>query len=375
MKKVISVVGARPNFMKVAPIHRAFLLHNESMSSDKQIQHLIVHTGQHYDYNMSDAFFRDLELPKPDYFLGVGSGSHSEQTAKIMIEFEKVVQIENPDLIIVVGDVNSTIACGLVAAKLLIPLAHIEAGLRSFDRTMPEEINRVLTDRISQFHFITEKSAYSNLINEGENPDNIYFVGNTMIDSIIYAQNKVEQSNFLQNNNLINGDYIVVTLHRPSNVDNRESLEMFYDIFEYVSQFKKIVFPVHPRTRNRMREFNLLEKFQMLDQLLMIEPVNYIDFLNALENAYFVMTDSGGIQEESTFLDIPCITLRTTTERPITIEIGTNRLINPQREIIKFAIEGLFKHKPQRVVMPPLWDGNAGERIAKIIRFNILNYY
>ena len=373
MKKVISVVGARPNFMKVSPVHRAFCLKNEKLKDDRKVQHLIVHTGQHYDYNMSDAFFRDLELPKPDYFLGVGSGSHSEQTAKIMVEFEKVVQKENPDLIIVVGDVNSTIACGLVASKLLIPLAHIEAGLRSFDRKMPEEINRVLTDRISKYHFITEKSAYQNLINEGEHPDNIYFVGNTMIDSLVFAEKKVEQSKFLENNNLLKNDYIVVTLHRPSNVDNRESLEMFLDIFKYISQFKKIVFPVHPRTMKMMQEFDLLDKFESLKELQMIEPMNYIDFLNSMMNAYFVMTDSGGIQEETTYLDIPCITLRTTTERPITIEIGTNRLISPEKEMILFAVDGLFKHTPKRIAMPPLWDGKSGERIVDIISNNILN--
>ncbi len=373
MKKVISVVGARPNFMKVAPIHRAFTSLNENNYNNNHIEHLIVHTGQHYDFNMSDAFIRDLELPQPDYFLGVGSGTHSEQTAKIMIQFEKVVQKEKPDLIIVVGDVNSTIACGLVAAKQLIPLAHIEAGLRSFDRTMPEEINRVLTDKISKYLFITEKSAYRNLINEGADVDNIFFVGNTMIDSLIFAKNKIDNLNFLNNNNLEKDEYVVVTLHRPSNVDNRESLEMFYDIFEYLSNLKKIIFPVHPRTTKKMKEFDIYNKYISLKNLQMVEPLNYIDFLTCMMNAYFVMTDSGGIQEETTYLDIPCITLRTTTERPITIELGTNRLINPQPEIIKFEINNILKKRPKRITMPPLWDGNAGNRIARIIATNILN--
>ncbi|HRS02546.1 MAG TPA: UDP-N-acetylglucosamine 2-epimerase (non-hydrolyzing) [Bacteroidota bacterium] len=373
MKKIISVVGARPNFMKIAPIHRALASMNLNSYMNNHLEHLIVHTGQHYDFNLSDAFIRDLELPKPDYFLGVGSGTHSEQTAKIMIEFEKVVQKENPDLIIVVGDVNSTIACGLVAAKQLIPLAHIEAGLRSFDRTMPEEINRVLTDTISNFHFITEKSAYTNLINEGVDPDNIFFVGNTMIDSLIFAKNKVDNSKFLENNNLKKDEYVVVTLHRPSNVDNRESLAMFYDIFEYLSYFKKIIFPVHPRTTKMMKEFNIYDKYISLKNLIMVEPMNYIDFLNCMMNAYFVMTDSGGIQEETTYLDIPCITLRTTTERPITIELGTNRLINPEPDIIKFEINNIIKKRPKRIAIPPLWDGNAGNRIATIIVNNILN--
>jgi UDP-N-acetylglucosamine 2-epimerase (non-hydrolysing) len=374
MKKVMSIVGARPNFMKVAPIHRAFnsLLQSE-FDEKAQIQHLIVHTGQHYDFNMSDAFIRDLELPKPDYFLGVGSASHSQQTSKIMIEFEKVIEKDKPDLVIVVGDVNSTIACGLVAAKQLIPIAHVEAGLRSFDRTMPEEINRVLTDTISKYHFITEKSAYINLMKEGANSENIFFVGNTMIDSLIFAKNKAEKSDFLKINNLENNEYVLVTLHRPSNVDNRDSLEMFYDVFEYLSKSKKIVFPLHPRTQKMMEEFDMLNKFKSLDNLLMIEPLNYIDFLKCMMGAYFVMTDSGGIQEETTYLDIPCLTLRTTTERPITIELGCNCLINPQSEIIKFAINSFLNARPKRIAMPPLWDGNAGERIARIISHNILN--
>lgn len=374
MKKVISVVGARPNFMKVAPIHRAFnSLNRNKLDNNTIIKNLIVHTGQHYDFNMSDVFIRDLELPQPDYFLGVGSGSHSEQTARIMIEFEKVVQTQKPDLIIVVGDVNSTIACSLVAAKQLIPIAHIEAGLRSFDRTMPEEINRVLTDSISNFHFITEKSAYNNLINEGANHENIFFVGNTMIDSLIFAKNKVHQSNFLENHQLNKNDYVLVTLHRPSNVDNRKSLELFYDIFEYLSHFKKIVFPMHPRTKKMMEEYDMLTKFNKIDNLIIVEPMEYIDFLNCMMNAYFVMTDSGGIQEETTFLDIPCLTLRTTTERPITIELGTNRLIVPQTDHIKFAIDSFLKSQPKRIAMPPLWDGQAGLRIANVICNNILN--
>lgn len=365
MKKIISVVGARPNFMKVAPIVRA--------SIGMSFQHLICHTGQHYDFNLSDAFFRDLEMPQPDYFLGVGSGTHAEQTAKIMIEFEKVIEKEKPDLVIVVGDVNSTIACGLTSVKLGVKLAHVEAGLRSFDREMPEEINRIATDSISDYFFVTEESGLRHLQASGIGNERIFFVGNTMIDSLVYALPKAEKSNILKTIGIDPQDYILVTLHRPSNVDDFQNLTKFLKVFKHLSAFRKIVFPIHPRTRKMLQEFELLDKFESINGLNLIEPAAYLDFLHLMKNSDFVITDSGGIQEETTFIDIPCLTLRTTTERPITIEIGTNFLCNPEFDNIINSINTFLENPPKRIAIPPLWDGNAAQRIVTVIEEKILN--
>lgn len=361
MKKVVSVVGARPNFMKIAPIDRAFKAYKD------EIEHIIVHTGQHYDYQMSEAFFQDLQMPNPEYFLGVGSGSHAEQTAKVMTEFENVCQKVKPDLVIVPGDVNSTMAAAITTKKLNLPLAHIEAGLRSGDRTMPEEINRIVTDVIADLLFVTEKSGYENLLSEGVSPDKIHFVGNTMIDSLVYALDKLHKSTILQNLQLIDKGYVLITLHRPTNVDSPEMLKMFFDIFNYISNKKKIVFPVHPRTRKNITDFGLDEVISQNNNLILTDPLGYIDFINLLKNSSLVITDSGGIQEESTFLGVPCITTRTTTERPITVEIGTNVLVQPEKETILKAIYETLdnKHKPHQI--PKLWDGKASKRIVEII--------
>ena len=363
MKKVISVVGARPNFMKVAPLIRA--------SKGKNFKHLICHTGQHYDYNLSDAFFRDLEMPQPDYFLGVGSGTHAEQTAKIMVEFEKVLDLENPDLVIVVGDVNSTIACGLTSVKKGIKLAHIEAGLRSFDREMPEEINRIATDSISDYFFVTEESGYKHLKESGISEDSIFFVGNTMIDSLVSALDKAEQSTILQDLGVNPKEYVLVTLHRPSNVDDINNLKKFIKIFEYLAQYRKIIFPIHPRTTKMMKEFDLYDSLIANTNIKLIDPAPYLYFLNLMKNADFVMTDSGGIQEETTFLNIPCLTLRTTTERPSTIELGTNVLCEPVYENIMSEITRFLNEPPKRKSIPSLWDGKASERIIEIIEEKI----
>lgn len=345
--------------MKVAPIHRSFQKYSN------EVQHLICHTGQHYDVNMSDVFFQELELPYPNFYLGVGSGSHAEQTAKIMIEFEKVLLQEKPDLIIVVGDVNSTIACSLVAVKLGIKVAHVEAGLRSFDRTMPEEINRLLTDQIADYLFVTEKSGIKNLKNEGIANERIFFVGNTMIDTLIYFLPKIEKSKILEELNLKPNEYIVVTLHRPSNVDEPENLVKIFEQFKKISEKYKIVFPIHPRTKKNLQKADVNYKHS---NILLIEPVGYISFVKLVKNSLMVLTDSGGIQEETTYLKIPCITLRQNTERPITAEIGTNKLIGTEYHKIAEECFNTIQNPPVDSQIPPLWDGKAAERIAaKII--------
>lgn len=267
MKKIISVVGARPNFMKVAPLHRAF--------NQFSIRHLICHTGQHYDEKMSKVFFDDLELPKPDFYLGVGSGSHAEQTAKVMIEFEKVLLVEKPDLVIVVGDVNSTIACSLTAKKLNIKVAHVEAGLRSFDMEMPEEINRILTDRISDYLFVTEKSGLENLKNEGVPDEKVFFVGNVMIDSLVYYQPKVNRSRILDDFQLSTCNYVLVTLHRPSNVDTKESLEKLVNFLNRLGEERKVIFPIHPRTKSNLEKHSIIQSFNQ--SVVLTDPIGYID--------------------------------------------------------------------------------------------------
>ena len=359
MKKIISVVGARPNFMKVAPIHKAFKKYED------KITHLICHTGQHYDEKMSKVFFEDLELPQPDFYLGVGSGSHAEQTANVMVEFEKILIEEKPDMVLVVGDVNSTIACSLTAKKLHIDVVHVEAGLRSFDMKMPEEVNRILTDRISDYLFVTEKSGIENLKNEGVSDDKVFFVGNVMIDSLIYYQPKVDQSNILKNFNLLPFNFCLVTLHRPSNVDTKESLEKLVRFLNTLSEQRKVVFPIHPRTKNNLSKFNLLEALS--NNIVLTDPIGYVDFQALTKNAELVVTDSGGIQEETTYLGVQCITLRTSTERPSTVDIGTNQLIGLDLEKAEVACLSVLGGKKKEGAIPELWDGKAAERIVEIL--------
>ena len=359
--KILNIVGARPNFMKVAPLHRAF-------SKNPNITSKIIHTGQHFDAKMSDVFFEQLELPKPHYFLGVGGGSHTEVTARTMIEFEKIVRQEKPDVVLVVGDVNATLACALVAVKEHIPLVHVEAGLRSGDRKMPEEINRILVDSIADHLFITEQDGLDNLKKEGVDDQKVHFVGNVMIDSLIYYKEKASKLN-IAGQMKIEGDYILVTMHRPANVDTKEGLESILEIIENASRHLSIVFPIHPRTKNNMERFGLTERLNDIPNVFITEPQGYLEFLNLMDNAKIIVTDSGGIQEETTFLKIPCLTFRDSTERPITVTMGTNQLLsdlNPVMayEKIKDVLDGNFK-KGQ---IPPLWDGHAAERIAdKII--------
>ncbi len=359
MIKIISVVGARPNFMKIAPIHR------ELQKFKSEINHLICHTGQHYDENMSKVFFNDLELPKPDYYLGIGSGTHAEQTAKIMIKFEKVLIKENPDLIIVVGDVNSTIACTLVAKKMGIKIAHVEAGLRSFDMEMPEEINRILTDRISDYLFVTEQSGLDNLKNEGVDDKKVYFVGNTMIDSLVYYKEKISQSNILNELKLKKQKYVLVTLHRPSNVDTGSSLEKLIKFLNRLAEESKVVFPIHPRTKLNLEKYELIKSLN--PTVILTDPIGYINFQALVKNTALVITDSGGIQEETTYLGVQCITLRTTTERPITVEIGTNQLIGLELEKAEKTCLYVLSGNKKEGKIPKKWDGKTAERIVKVL--------
>src|SRR5678816_1214256 len=357
MLKVINVVGARPNFMKVAPIVAAMKKRPETFLP------LVVHTGQHYDADMSDSFFRDLQLPQPDTHLGVGSGSHAAQTAAVMERFEPVVLREKPDWVLVVGDVNSTIACALVCVKLGVKVAHVEAGLRSRDRTMPEEINRLLTDQIADLLFTPSHDADENLIAEGIPRERIRFVGNVMIDSL---QRSLEVARALPTHEQlgIDGDYALLTLHRPSNVDGRDSFDRILTALEVIAEKLPIVFPVHPRTRKTIAELALSERVDAIENLRMTEPLGYLDFLNLSSRARLVLTDSGGIQEETTALGIPCLTLRENTERPITVEMGTNVIVGTDAtKIIAAANAALDGDRKKALRQPPLWDGQTSERI------------
>lgn len=374
--KIINVVGARPNFMKIAPLIRAIDKHN--LSNPLRMETVLVHTGQHYDYEMSRIFFKDLELPEPDIYLGVGSGSHSEQTGKVMIEFEKVLIDERPDLVIVVGDVNSTLACALASVKLHIPVAHVEAGLRSFDRSMPEEINRLLTDAISDYLFTPSVDADENLKNEGIPNEKIFQVGNVMVDNLLFNLNKARGSSILRSLNL-SSDYAVITLHRPSNVDHKENLSNILEALKTVSSKLPIIFPIHPRTKRQIEAFSLSVDFKDIPPngpgLYPLDPLGYLDFLNLMMNARFVMTDSGGIQEETTALDIPCLTLRNTTEWPVTIVQGTNTLVwNDHQKITREAFRILDGQDKREDYSQP-WDGKAAERIIEVLGKKVYSAY
>jgi UDP-N-acetylglucosamine 2-epimerase (non-hydrolysing) len=358
--KILSIVGARPNFMKIAPLVRAF-------REFPRIKNMLVHTGQHYSAEMSDVFFRDLEIPTPDIALNVGSGTHATQTAEIMVRFEQACIEQKPDAVLVVGDVNSTAACALVAAKLHIPVIHVEAGLRSFDRTMPEEINRLVTDALSELLFVTERSGVMNLLNEGKRSDQIFEVGNVMIDSLIYAEPAIRRSTILERMELKKKGYALVTLHRPSNVDDPESLRAIMKILSDVRAKMPVVFPVHPRTSKSIKEHQL-----PVDGITCCEPLPYVDFLALERHAAVLLTDSGGVQEETTYLGVPCLTMRPNTERPVTVETGTNTLVNRDREKIVELFGSIVDGNYKKGTVPPLWDGKAAFRMASIIneRFN-----
>ena len=393
--KIMSIAGARPNFMKLASIARAAEAHNFNLNSNGQdnpdrIHHIIIHTGQHYDEKMSEGFFDELGIPKPDINLEVGSASHAEQTAEIMKRFEQVLVKELPDVLIVVGDVNSTIACTLVAAKIEYPadhsrkkpvIVHVEAGLRSFDRDMPEEINRILTDSLSDLLFVTEQSGIQNLRNEGTAESKIHLVGNVMIDTLMGHLEKAKESTVKEIFS-INGRYGLVTLHRPSNVDKLQDLKQILNALHSISQDMPLYFPIHPRTLEKIDRFGLTDLFnwQYMDEksspdstrektstFYLTPPLGYLDFLNLTSEATLVITDSGGIQEETTFLNIPCVTLRENTERPITLTEGTNYLIGTDPKKIIATVNSILAGHTKESNIPQFWDGKAGSRIIEII--------
>lgn len=365
MKKIHLVVGARPNFMKIAPLYKEFGRY------PKEFEVKLIHTGQHYDERMSKFFFDDLQLPHPDEYLEVGSDSHGAQTGKIMERYEKVLMKDKPHLVLVAGDVNSTIACALDAAKLHIKVAHLEAGLRSFDHSMPEEINRLMTDSISDYLLTPSRDGDENLICEGIDPDKIYFVGNIMIDSLIQHLEKSKKSEILKEYNLKPGKFALITLHRPSNVDIKEGLITILNAFEEISKLITLIFPIHPRSKKQIKSFNLEDKVKNIRNLILIEPLGYYDFMKLQMNAKFVLTDSGGIQEETTYFGIPCLTLRPNTERPITITQGTNKLVKLEtQEIIKEA-NLILKTNTKKGKIPEYWDGHTAERIVDIFRKNM----
>jgi UDP-N-acetylglucosamine 2-epimerase (non-hydrolysing) len=364
--KIIIVASARPNFMKIAPI-----LHEINENYDNSVEYKLVHTGQHYDYKMSKIFFDELGIPIPDYHLGIGSGSHAVQTAKVMVEFEKVLDSEKPDWVIVVGDVNPTMACTIVSKKKNIKVAHVEAGLRSYDRQMPEELNRILTDCISDLLLTPSIDANMNLVDEGIAHDKIVFVGNIMIDTLFNMERKADTSDILERLSLAPGEYFLVTLHRPSNVDHVNTFQGLTDVLEYASKKYSIVWPIHPRAKKQAEKFGLMEKLQGIGSLQMIEPIGYTDNIKLMKNAVAVLTDSGGIQEETTALGVPCLTIRENTERPITITEGTNTLSGTNPEKIKKDLDEIIKQKSKRTNHKPLyWDGNTSKRVVEALLKN-----
>jgi UDP-N-acetylglucosamine 2-epimerase (non-hydrolysing) len=349
---ILHVVGARPNFMKAAPVYHA-------LRTRPGMRQTLVHTGQHYDRNLSDVFFSQLEIPAPDVNLGVGSGTHARQTADIMTGFEQVLLEKKPDFVLVYGDVNSTVAAALVCAKLLVPVAHIEAGLRSFDRTMPEEVNRIVTDRLADLLFTPSEDGDENLLREGVSPEKIQRVGNVMIDSLVRllpAASQCPTNGFPER-------FALVTLHRPSNVDDSETLKSILQSLLAVTGQLDVVFPLHPRTRGRIAQFGL-----RTDKLHLLEPAPYIEFLALQRRATAVITDSGGIQEETTYLQVPCLTLRSNTERPITVTMGTNILVGQDSRKLASELSAILEGKGKRGTIPPLWDGHAAERIADVLQ-------
>jgi UDP-N-acetylglucosamine 2-epimerase (non-hydrolysing) len=353
---ILHVVGARPNFMKAAPVLRAI--------RHRGLKQSLVHTGQHYDVSMSDVFFKELEIPEPDVNLAVGSGSHAQQTAQIMSRFEAVVLERRPDLVLVYGDVNSTVATALVCAKLLVPVGHVEAGLRSFDRGMPEEINRLLTDQLSDILFTPSADGDANLLREGIGQEKIHLVGNVMIDTLIRLLPVAAE----MHQDGVPAQYALVTLHRPSNVDDPQMLRQILTAMLDVSRDLPVIFPVHPRTRQRISQLGL-----QTNGIRIQDPVSYLEFLSLQRRATVVLTDSGGVQEETTYLGIPCLTIRPNTERPVTVDVGTNVLIGTDMQKLRTELANVLSGSSKKGRVPPLWDGRASERIANILAGHTLD--
>ena len=360
-KTIVSVVGARPNFLKVAPLHRQFARIPE------QIKSILVHTGQHYDFSMSESFFQDLELPQPHYHLEAGTGTHSAQTAKVMRRFDEVIQKEKIDWVIVFGDVNSTLACALVCAKERIPLAHVEAGLRSFDKRMPEEVNRLLTDQVSDLLFETEQAGVDNLSREGIPTGNIHLVGNIMIDELIRSLEKSSGSAVLRELKLSPKTYFLMTMHRAGTVDDPEKLQLLVNLIQAISARMPVIFPIHPRTQKRLKSVALYNALRENPRVQLTEPQGYLDFLQLVRNSLAVLSDSGGIQAETSYLGVPCLTLRDCTEQPVTVELGTNTLVGLDPENILSKIDDILHHRYKSGHPIPWWDGRAAERITQVV--------
>lgn len=359
MKKIHLIVGARPNIIKASPVYN-------SLHSLKKFEITVINTGQHYDKLMMDTFIKELEFKTPDINLKVGSGNHGEQTAKIIHKYEEILLKSRPDAIIVFGDVNSTLACTIAAKKLMINVIHIESGLRSYDKNMPEEINRMMVDSVADYCFTTCEDASSNLIKEGKLPGSIFMAGNTMIDSLVKFEKKFNESSILNQYDLNHREYILITMHRPSNVDNEEKLLKIIDQIIIISKEHQCFFPIHPRTMNRIKDLNLLKKIEGLPNIIISGPLGYFDFMNIQKNAKLVVTDSGGIQEESTYFGVQCLTVRENTERPITITEGTNTLIGNSIDNISVEIANTLEN-PKKKSAIKYWDGHSGGRISKII--------
>lgn len=358
---VLSVVGARPNFMKVAPLHRAFLTQSDTQSK-------IVHTGQHYDSLLSAIFIRQLDLPQPDYFLNAFPSPPAQQMADIMHKFDAVLRVERPDWVLVVGDVTSTLACARVAAQRGIRVAHVEAGLRSGDSRMPEEFNRIETDRIADLLFVTEQAGLDNLRREGIPHEKIHFVGNVMIDSLVLYRQKAAELNTLALLGVCPQQYVLVTMHRPTNVDTETGLGTLLQLIRVIAQYQLVLFPIHPRTRANLTQFGLMNRLKSIQGVRLLKPQGYLEFLNLMEHAAIVITDSGGVQEETTYLNVPCLTFRTSTERPVTVDLGTNQLLpdlNPGKALQK--VIDILDGRAKTGQVPPLWDGQAAGRIVKIM--------
>ncbi|NOZ52959.1 MAG: UDP-N-acetylglucosamine 2-epimerase (non-hydrolyzing) [Gammaproteobacteria bacterium] len=369
---LVCVVGARPNFMKIAPIIRAI------KANADQLPVCLIHTGQHYDDAMNKSFFNDLEIPEPDINLEVGSGSHTVQTAQVMLRFEVIVEQIQPRGVLVVGDVNSTIACALVAAKKNIPIIHVEAGLRSYDRLMPEEINRVLTDQLSDYLYTTEASAKQNLLKEGISAQRVHFVGNVMIDSLLFCKEKAANINDIMSKYAAldycwrpGSQFAVLTLHRPSNVDQHEVLERIINVLGKISEQLPVFFTVHPRTKHRLEQFGLDALLKKFSNIICLQPLSYLEMLGLLSHATVVLTDSGGLQEETTALGVPCITLRENTERPVTVDQGTNTIVGSNAELIMSTFDNVMTTGGKKGRIPDGWDGNAAQRIAEHLLSNL----